>query len=267
MKKFDVPHTSSVAHELLNLDFCTLYILLACLHKHCGNSSICCISYCTLIFTIYPFYSIYFAHNTDTTCVATSSQCAAPPVMVAEEIVTISDGEKPQDVVLESGLRLHIPEGALSPNMSERTLTVRSFLPENGGPFLFPPNTEPVSAVYEITTPNQLSKAVSLKVEHCLEPTELASAQFTLAESPSCSPYKFAFATAKHAIYDTHGEIAICQSSLLAIIGPRQCAIRYRVQLYHQRESLTTHFIHFVLIRNLKTTVQVTFRKLIFRIA
>ena len=64
----------------------------------------------------------------------------------------------------EYGFRMHIPENALG-SSGTAVIAIRMVV---AGKFTFPENTEPVSAIYEISTSAKLVKPITLEIQHCV---------------------------------------------------------------------------------------------------
>ena len=116
----------------------------------------------------------------------------------------------------ECGLRISVDQGTI-PYSSTCQVTIKALV---GGEFLFPSNTELVSAVYAISVSETLLKPIKLSVQHCVVLKHKQQAEYlSFAKSPLTPPHKFEMMKGgQFPTNDRYGFIACDSFSLLAIL-------------------------------------------------
>ena len=91
---------------------------------------------------------------------------------------------------LDRGFKLHLPEGALLPEVNECRVHVKASL---SGQFQFPEDAELVSGIYWIATPHVFTKPVTVEIQHCSSGTDHPSSlTYIVAKcTQEDLPYKF----------------------------------------------------------------------------
>ena len=108
--------------------------------------------------------------------------------MIAQTSITIRAGEALSFQWKGYGLKLHVPEGALPPHLSECTLHIQASL---SGQFEFLDSSELVSAVYWISCGTKFSEPLTLELQHCAV-GQTSSLQFVRAQcTQKTLPYQF----------------------------------------------------------------------------
>ena len=113
---------------------------------------------------------------------------------MAGETLFLIQGDKPQSLNWEEyGLRLHFPQGAISP--SDTCEVVVKVLV--GGKFQFPEGTELVSAVYAVAFAKKLLEPVEMEIQHCVNLTNEEQGKYlsfvSTANTHRHDPNKFEF--------------------------------------------------------------------------
>ena len=93
---------------------------------------------------------------------------------VDEKLIPIACGESHSVNWKEYGFQMYIPEHALG-SFSTGVIAIRAVV---AGSFEFPEGTEPVSAVYRISTSAKLVKPITLKIQHCVALRRKADCRF-----------------------------------------------------------------------------------------
>ena len=116
----------------------------------------------------------------------------------------------------ECGLRINVDQGTI-PYSSTCQVTIKALV---GGEFLFPSNTELVSAVYAISVSETLLKPIKLSVQHCVVLKHKQQAEYlSFAKSPLTPPHKFEMIKGgEFPTNDRYGFIMSDSFSLLAIL-------------------------------------------------
>ena len=161
------------------------------------------------------------------------------------------------------GFKLHVPRNALKKGVSDCTIQVKAFLPNN---YLeLPENTQLVSAVYHIsmTSPNALVKQVDMEIEHCSILTEGHQDKlwFVTSKAADWETATFSFIDGGHFDhFDTHGRISLDGFSWYAAVWKgimSLFSVRYCIKVYQKSVALTTKYFYLILIKNLEVHVQV----------
>ena len=161
------------------------------------------------------------------------------------------------------GFKLHVPRNALKKGVSDCTIQVKAFLPNN---YLeLPENTQLVSAVYHIsmTSPSALAKQVDMEIEHCCILTEGRQDMlwFVTSKAADWETATFSFIDGGH--FDdrnTHGRISLHSFSWYAAVWKgimSLFSVRYCIKVYQKSVALTTKYIYLILIKNLEVHIQV----------
>ena len=134
----------------------------------------------------------------------------------------------------ECGLRIHVEQGTI-PSSSTCQVAIKALV---GGEFLFPSNTELVSAVYAISVSETLLKPIKLSVQHCVVLKHKQHAEYlSFAKSSLGPPHEFeVIEGGQFPTKDRHGFIMSDSFSLLAILK-RWLIPGEHVALQHDREG------------------------------
>ena len=117
------------------------------------------------------------------------------------------------------GLRLHLPEGALSPDHTGCRVDVRAGL---AGQFQFSEGSHPVSGMYWLSCKEMFLLPATLELQHCAvvrDATQCCRLRFAIAK---CSqpelPYKFkSLDRGVFTLNSSYGSISLSQFSIVAI--------------------------------------------------
>ena len=162
------------------------------------------------------------------------------------------------------GFKLHVPRNALKSGISDCTLHVKAFLPNN---YLeLPENTKLVSAIYYISmpSPSALRESVDIEIEHCCKLVEgwRERLRFVTSESAQWERASFSYIDGGHFHNDsTYGRISLHHFSWFGIvwqgIGSLFSMTQYCIKVYLESVDLTTKYIHFILITDLEVNLKV----------
>lgn len=185
--------------------------------------------------------------------------------MVQGEPLTFSsDEECTFDRRKKQGFVLHVPKGAVS--SSDCTVKVKSFVVTQSTPeFIFPKDTMLASGVYHITASRNLSKPVSLQIQHCAitrddsRPTQV---EVVIAHSTSGPPYQFKpYKGGNVHVFDSYIEVELAHFCFLSCIlraFNMHTSIRYCGLICCLKSSELTWEYYIVLIRNLQRCIAVS---------
>lgn len=188
-----------------------------------------------------------------------------------ERKFVINNNEKAKDFDWrEHGIILHVSEKAFSTTTSECTIDVKS---SPTGVYDFPEDAEPVpvSNVYDINTSETLCKPITVVIDHCvaIDPdddedlAQLENIRLVVADSSKPqSSYQFRYIESNYTVTPTSVMVSMPHFCFLAaVFSQGHSRTRFCAKIFLQSESLTSHYIHFVLIRNLASYIQVGFAK------
>ena len=162
------------------------------------------------------------------------------------------------------GFKLHVPRNALKSGVSNCTLHVKVFLPNNH--LELPEDTKLISAIYYISmpSPSALREAVNIEIEHCCKLVEgyQERLRFVTSESAQWERTRFLYIDGGRFYNDSsYGRISLHHFSWFGIVWQGIIALfsvtRYCIKVYLESIDLTTKNIHFILIRNLEVNLQV----------
>ena len=161
------------------------------------------------------------------------------------------------------GFKLYVPRNALNSRVTNCTIFVKAFLPNK---YLgLPVNSQLISVIYHITvpSPNILRKAVDIEIEHSYKLNEgkPKTIQFVTSTSALLETASFSYMDGGHFPNDSkYGRITLYHFSWFAIVWQgimSLFSVRYCIKVYQESVSLTTKYIHFILIKNLEVHLQV----------
>ena len=189
--------------------------------------------------------------------------------MVEEEHLTFRGNEECTfDRRKGQGFVLHVPKGAVL--SSDCTVEVKSRVVSQSTPeFIFPEGSKLVSGLYHITASTNLSKPVSLEIEHCSGSTIKGDSQHTqieiaTADSTTGPPYHFKPYTGGNVrVFDSYVEVKLARFSFLGSFSraiKKPASIRYcgLVCCLRSSELTRTWEYRIVLIRNLQLCIAVS---------
>ena len=153
------------------------------------------------------------------------------------------------------GLRIHVPEGALPPDVNQCLVNIKVSLT---GEFEFPDNSELVSAVYWISVPLKSCQPITLEMQHCV----------SIETASQCSDLSFAVTkgTGKdppHQFRHLEGGVFLPSSSYGSISVQHFCGIATVVRkqslarrlcyskLFYNNEGLNNWKVDFVVTKNI----------------
>ena len=153
---------------------------------------------------------------------------------------------------VEYGLKLHIPQDVLPPNMEECRLLIKVGL---SGKFALPSDLTLMSAIYWLDTEPRckFSKPITLEVQHCANHTQGSQLSFVHAKcSQKELPYSLKILEGGvFPPYTSYGSIQLNHFSFAAVAGngePQYCA-----RFYYTGNDLTTQKAHFVITKDIGT--------------
>ena len=166
-------------------------------------------------------------------------------------------GDKPQ--VLEwsgYGFYIEVPERALPPGVTA-SVRVRAIL---GGQFKFPENSQLISALYWVSCSEEFLKEVAVNIEHCAiikTKEQCSSFRFIIAETSA--PYTFREREGEFNPDTQYGTVKLKQFCVLTAKGSANTETHCAAHMFYKKQT-TCPFVadfHFVVVRNLKTYLQV----------
>ena len=170
--------------------------------------------------------------------------------MIAQISITIRAGEAVSFQWKGYGLRLHVPEGALPPHLSESTLHIQASL---CGQFEFPNSSELVSAVYWISCATMFSKPVTLELQHCAV-GQTSSLQFVRAQcTQKTLPYQFQPIDGVFTCDSDYGSTSITHFSGIGIVQSWSSET-YLAQVYLENVDFNQWKVYFIVTKNLEVT-------------
>ncbi|XP_019859843.1 PREDICTED: uncharacterized protein LOC109588094 isoform X3 [Amphimedon queenslandica] len=116
----------------------------------------------------------------------------------------------------EYGIRITIPQGAVLPSDTVQ-VTITALI---GGDFIFPEDTELVSAVYAINTSKPFLEPVKLEIQHCVSIKIPSHCNFSFATAPSDkTPYQFKLVNGGNFVSNgCYGNIYVSEFCLWSLI-------------------------------------------------
>ena len=155
------------------------------------------------------------------------------------------------------GVKLHVPQDVLPPNMEECRLLIKVGL---SGKFALPPDLTLMSAIYWLDTEPRckFSKPITLEVQHCANCTQGSQLSFVHAKC-SQKELPYSLKILEGGVFSPHtsyGSVQLNHFSFAAVAGngePQYCA-----RLYYTVNDLTTWTAHFVITKNLDACVPVS---------
>ncbi len=172
--------------------------------------------------------------------------------MVGEEQLKINREAHIFDHMSTLGFTLVVPENCLPPDVEDGTITVTCCL-LTGDSFHFPDDTEPVSALYHITSTCSLCEPITLEIEHCS--SQPGDSIFVRADD---SNRMFHYISSNVEITETRAKVGLVNFSWLAVIAAKLGRRRYCGVLYHKESSLVKQYYNFVVFRNLHALTEVS---------
>ena len=161
------------------------------------------------------------------------------------------------------GFVLHVPKGAVS--SSDCTVTVKSHVVNQLTPkFIFPEGSKLVSGVYHITASRELSKPVTLEIQHCSTISGDSQLEVATADSTTGPPYHFKpYKGGNVRAFDSYVEVKLAHFSFLGSflrVIKKPASIRYcgLVCCLKSSELTRTWEYRIVQIRNLQLCISVS---------
>ncbi|XP_019859507.1 PREDICTED: uncharacterized protein LOC109587727 [Amphimedon queenslandica] len=126
----------------------------------------------------------------------------------------------------EYGIRITIPQGAVLPSDTVQ-ITIAALV---GGDFIFPEDTELVSAVYAISLSKSFAKPVKLEIQHCVSIETVSHCKYlSFATAPSDkAPYQFKLVNGGNFVPNGgYGSIYVSEFCLWSLIQYVRTSISY----------------------------------------
>ena len=149
----------------------------------------------------------------------------------------------------EYGMKLHVPEGSLPPEIGECRINIKASL---SGQFQLPQNSDLLSPVMWIKAPCKFTKPVTLEIQHCAlrdDEAVLSSLSFVSAKcSQRDLPYKFR--QVDGGVFTTHssyGSIQLSHFSGFAVTGKGGTPQAYCGHCYCTAEQMDDRRYYFVI--------------------
>ena len=139
--------------------------------------------------------------------------------IVEEEQLTFSGNEECTfDCRKGQGFVLHVPKGDVS--SSDCTVEVKSHVVSQSTPeFVFPEGSKLVSGVYHITASRELSKPVTLEIQHCSTikgDSQHTQLEVAIADSTTGPPYHFKPYKGEYVrVFDSYVKVKLARFSFL----------------------------------------------------
>lgn len=151
-------------------------------------------------------------------------------------------------------------------------MQVKACLVGKSQPFVFPDDSELVSAVYHITASDKPSKEISLEMEHCATietEAELSRLCFVTADSSTGPPYHFKYIDQGSKFSGSIGQIKVPHFSWLGIVWKKFsfslqrmfCTTSYHALLYCENVEMTMKYLHFVLVKDLQACIEASLKR------
>ena len=160
------------------------------------------------------------------------------------------------------GLRMHVPEDALPPGITETTVHVRASL---SGQYCIPDGFELASAVYCFSSPvKRFSHPVTVEIQHNAASEDLSSKLcFTICKFPmgvQLGP-PYTFEKMEGGGFTGHnGSIAVPGFSSLGIIMPKGGPQYYLSQLWYAKKSERDWSVYYIITKDLVAFKTVSLR-------
>jgi len=156
----------------------------------------------------------------------------------------------------EHGLRIHIPAGALQPNIPPQTMSIQASL---SGYFQLPEGMELVSAVYWVAFRRRFSCPVTVEVQHCgsLEHSGQPSSLCFITAKCTQETLPYCFTPLPGGLFSadsSYGAIDLTHFSGVAVAGESK---EYSLRTYYIRQGPMTWLTHIVVISNLELCLKV----------
>ena len=149
----------------------------------------------------------------------------------------------------QHGLRIHIPAGALQPDIPPQTMSIQASL---SGHFQLPDDLELVSAVYWVAFPRRFSCPVTVEVQHCgsLEHSGQPSSLSFITAKCTQKTLPYCFTRLPGGVFSadsSYGTIDLDHFSGWAVGGKSK---KYCLCTYYIPQGPMTWVTHFVIIRD-----------------
>ena len=162
----------------------------------------------------------------------------------------------------EYGMRLHVPEGSLPPDIGECRVNIKA---SPSGQFQLPQDSDLLSPVMWIKAPREFTKPVTLEIQHCALREDEAVLSNLSFVSAKCSqrdlPYRFRQVNGGvFTLHSSYGSIQLNHFSGYAVTGRGSTPQSYCAHLYRTMEQINDWRYYFVITQDLdaKNTVHIT---------
>ena len=159
------------------------------------------------------------------------------------------------------GLRIHVPEGALPPDLvSQCLVNIKVSL---AGKFELPDNSELASAVYWISVPLKSCQPITLEMQHCVS-IETASqcSDLSFASAKKDPPHQFRCLEGGVFLPNSsYGSISVQHFCGIATIVKNQSLARRLCysKLFYSNEDLNNWKVDFVVTPNISSCIAVSY--------
>ena len=160
------------------------------------------------------------------------------------------------------GLRIHVPEGALPPDVNQCLVNIKVSLT---GEFELPDNSELVSAVYWISVHLKSCQPITLEMQHCVSietASQCSDLSFVVAKGTGEGP-PHQFRCLEGGVFlpsSCHGSISVQHFCVIATIVKNQSLARrlfYSKLFYNNNEGLNDWKVDFVVTKNMSACITV----------
>ena len=159
------------------------------------------------------------------------------------------------------GLRIHVPEGALPPDVNQCLVNIKVSLT---GEFEFPDNSELVSAVYWISVPLKSCQPITLEMQHCVSietASQCSDLSFAVAKGTGKDP-PHQFRHLEGGVFlpsSSYGSISVQHFCGISIVQSNQSLARRLCysKLFYNNEGLNNWKVDFVVTKNTSACITV----------
>ena len=163
------------------------------------------------------------------------------------------------------GLKLCIPQGSLPPGHTQCCIKIKVVI---SGHFHFPENSQPVSAIYWLSSDlnQQFSQPLTLEIQHCARQSAVSTLEVVTATTASHS-LPFQFKCLKGGVFNqftSYGSIRLNHFSLVSIIWNRIRSVfsspplTYCCHMYYTKKKGRSCTAHVVITKDLESHIQVS---------
>ena len=159
------------------------------------------------------------------------------------------------------GLRIHVPEGALPPDVNQCLVNIKVSLT---GEFEFPDNSELVSAVYWISVPLKSCQPITLEMQHCVSietASQCSDLSFAVTKGTKKDP-PHQFRRLEGGVFlpsSSYGSISVQHFCGIATVVRKQSLARRLCysKLFYNNKGLNNWKVDFMVTKNTSACITV----------